>query len=191
MRLKKVLKMKRLISLFWICGLVLLCTIPLLAGTTSGETLATADAEILDPGYYWSQSFTAKKSVTLTVTIQSTQAIDVFLLDYNDFGEYESLVNGDRESFTYYVAGSKLSVTQVTYTFTTPAEGMYYVIVDNTEQPAGGASGSSQAKVTLKITYDETSGGDDDDDDGGICGGVIVLIGLICVTAVVIYIKKH
>jgi len=85
---------------------------------------------------------------TISVTTDGSP-IDLFMMNAQDFDEYENAQSGH---ITYYVAGSALNVVSKTYTLTVPESNTYYIVADNTETPDGGAYAGYDVNVHMVIT---------------------------------------
>ena len=149
-----------------------------LPSSVSAKTYVSATGEVIDQDDYWGKSFYASEGVEIQVSIDSDVAVDILLMDYNDFGEYQAVVDGDRDTFQYYVTGSKFSVTQFEYTFIIPQDGQYYIVIDNTEVPDDGSYAWEMAAVTISVIAETDEGNGDDSTPGFEVVGLIVSLSI-------------
>ena len=103
---------------------------------------------------YWDgyMSYSARlgkgDAITIGVTTDGSP-IDLFLMNAQDFDEYESMQTG---YITYYVDGSALHVVSKTYTWTVPESNTYYIVADNTDAPDDGAYAGYDVNVHVVIS---------------------------------------
>lgn len=86
--------------------------------------------------------------ITISMTTDGSP-IDLFLMNAQDFDEYDRVQTG---YVTYYVEGSALHVVSKTYTWTVPESNTYYIVADNTDAPDGGAYAGRAVNVHVVIT---------------------------------------
>ena len=122
-------------------------------------TVAPAPTTVIDEtttvyaDEYMSYSVRLDKGDTITISVTTDGSpVDLFLMNAQDFDEYESVQTGYEEIFTYYVAGSALHVVSKTYTWEVPESNTYYIVADNTDAPDGGAYAGRAVNVHVVIT---------------------------------------
>ena len=120
------------------------------AETIVDETTTVGSDEYL----YYSAIF--YEGATITVSVSTDGApIDVFLMDAQDFDEYED----ERSDYIqYYVDGSALKIVKKRYTWVVPETNTYYIVIDNTIAPDAGANPSRSVNVKVAITGEEAPG---------------------------------
>jgi len=140
-------------------GLVLLISATVFACGCVDENTPAAPTTVLDEtttvysDEYKSCSARLDKGDTITISVTTDGSpIDLFLMNAQDFDEYESMQTGYGETFTYYVAGSALQVVSKTYTLTVPESNTYYIVADNTDAPDDGAYAGYDVNVHVGIT---------------------------------------
>jgi hypothetical protein len=119
-----------LVSMVMILGMMWIPTAN--AGDVSGT-------ETIDEDYYWGQKieFFSGDYVTIsyTITVQNDVYIDVMLLNEANYNKYR---NG--QSFTYYLEGTDFNTIYTNVaSMTLSTHDNYYLVVDNTDEPSGGA----------------------------------------------------
>ena len=82
----------------------------------------------------------------IEVKVIEGEAVDVFVMDEPNFIKY----NNNQEDFEYYEKGSALNIKAKTWTFKAPQDGVYYIVVDNTDR--GVAYPTSDVEVNIKIS---------------------------------------
>jgi len=148
--------------MFAICG----------SGMVSASETIVDETISLDMDYYWSSSALYYAGDILEVTVKTDGApVDVFLMNAQDFDEYEDMQNDQSgaDGFNYYVDGSALKVVKKRYTFEIPETNTYYIVVDNTIQPEGGADPRRSVNVHVAITGEEAPG----------FGAILAFVGLL------------
>ena len=174
--------MRRLLVLGSILALKLLIISTMIPTANADEELLTADEETVEIDYYWFNWFTGEEGETILVEVSSDQPVDVFLMDGTDFDEFEGVMNGSRETFHYYIDGSKMDTKGVAYSFDLPSTQLYYVVVDNTDVPDDGAYAQENATVSLKISIEDHVSSSNDSpgfEVFGVIGAVTVLVAII------------
>ena len=140
-------------------GLVLLISATVFACGCVDENAPAAPTTVLDEttavysDEYKSCSARLDKGDTITISVTTDGSpIDLFLMNAQDFDEYESMQTGYGGTFTYYVAGSALHVVSKTYTWTVPESNTYYIVADNTDAPDDGAYSGYDVNVHVMIS---------------------------------------
>ncbi|NIA10313.1 MAG: hypothetical protein GWP10_11455 [Nitrospiraceae bacterium] len=123
------------------------------ASTTTPITLLD-ETTTVHPDEYLSYSNRLDGGTTITIGVWTDgNPIDLFLMDAQDFDEYESVQQTwEVETFSYYVAGSALHVVSKTYTWAVPESNTYYIVVDNTDAPDDGAYAGRAVNVHVVIS---------------------------------------
>jgi len=103
----------------------------------------------VDVDHYVYYSALISEGTTLTVSIRTDgEPVDLFLMDSAGFDEYQALMQGQTETFHYYVKGSAKNVVQKSYTFTIPKTDRFYIVIDNT---LTGIEGEAYAGVPVNV----------------------------------------
>jgi len=107
----------------------------------------------LDVGDYYFQEIEGKAGWVLDLRLEvlSGGEVDLLLLDAGNFGAYSNA-----SAFSYYADGSTLSTTEVILSFDLPANGTYYVVLDNTYFPLGGAVPTGAVSAHLNFSIDRS-----------------------------------
>ena len=154
--------------------LVVIACVLMMAGVGMVSAMETIVDETisLDMDYYWSSSTLYYVGDVLEVTIKTDGApVDIFLMNAHDFDEYEDMQNDQSgaDGFNYYVDGSALKVVKKRYAFEIPETNTYYIVVDNTIQPEGGADPRRSVNAHVAITGEEAPG----------FGAILAFVGLL------------
>ncbi len=92
-------------------------------------------------------------TVDVTIEVVSGDSIDMFLLNSEDFADYQSMMqSGISRKFNSYSIGKGMNLIYINYSFEIPADGTYYIVEDNTYLPNNGASPGRSAEVNIKYT---------------------------------------
>lgn len=114
------------------------------------------ETKSIDADMYYQISLTGiEAGDVLNVNVQVTKgdAVDVLLMKSSDYVDYLTAAQSEQGgTFNYYVDGSSNSVKSKTYSFTFPESGDYYIVIDNTDNPIGGANPTGSVDVRAKIT---------------------------------------
>lgn len=114
------------------------------------------ETKTIDIDMYYEISLTGiQAGDILNVNVQVTKGgpVDVLLMKSSDYVNYLKAVQSEQGGiFNYYVDGSSDSVKSKTYSVTFPESGEYYLVVDNTDNPAGWASPAGSVDVRTKVT---------------------------------------
>jgi hypothetical protein len=113
-----------------------------------------AESMRLSGGMYRYYPVICQAGDLLRVAILAGQPVDVFLLDPAGFGSYQA-----GKDFDSYTAGTQLNTDIKTYEWTAPTMDTYYVIVDNSDSPAGGAPAVDGIALDVTIFTLGTSAG--------------------------------
>ena len=131
------------------------------AETIVDETTTVGSDEYL----YYSAIF--YEGATITVSVSTDGApIDVFLMDAQDFDEYE---DEKSDHIHYYIDGSALKIVKKRYTWMVPETNTYYIVIDNTIAPDAGANPSRSVNVKVAIAGEEAPG----------FGAILAFVGLL------------
>lgn len=113
------------------------------------ENAALASGEY---GFYsYQMAKGAQVSVEVKVLAPEREVVDVFTLNSDEYGSYLNEVQGRGGKFRYLRENGFLSTRDISTTFTAPADGTYYLVVDNTELPPGGASAVPTIQGKVKV----------------------------------------
>ncbi len=128
-------------------------------GAIQEITLGSLD-ETRTVGYneYLVYSFSGTRSVSVNVSLEviNGNSVDVFLLDSGKFTNYQStMLGGGSESFDSFAAGQGKNVKSKSYAWELPQTDRYFIVIDNTVQPAEGAKPTGQVDVRIKIAREE------------------------------------
>lgn len=80
------------------------------------------------------------------VAILAGQPVDVFLLDSAGFGSYQAGTD-----FDSYTTGTQLNTDVKTYEWDAPGRDTYYIVVDNSDNPDGGAPAADDLALDVTI----------------------------------------
>ncbi|MGA9138903.1 MAG: hypothetical protein WBZ29_01675 [Methanocella sp.] len=105
-----------------------------------------AESMRLSGGMYRYYPVSCQAGDLLRVAILAGEPVDVFLLDAAGFESYQA-----RTDFESYTTGTQLNTDVKTYEWTAPARDTYYVIVDNSDSPAGGAPAADGIALDVTI----------------------------------------
>jgi hypothetical protein len=123
---------------------------PAVASAPVAPTTVLDETTTMYADEYMSYSERLDKGDTITISVTTDGSpIDLFLMNAQDFDEYESM---QTRYITYYVDGSALHVVSKTYTWTVPESDTYYIVADNTDIPDGGAYAGRAVNVHVVIT---------------------------------------
>ena len=91
----------------------------------------------------------------LNFNIQVTKGgpVDIILMKSSDYVNYLKAAQSSQGlTFNYYVDGSSNNVRSKKYSFTFPENGDYYLVIDNTINPIGGANPTGAVDVHVILT---------------------------------------
>jgi hypothetical protein len=119
--------------------------------TPDGEILWDETKQV-DTGYYMYYSAVLNGHTTLNIDLTSSDAVDFMIMDSVNFGNYVSAINSlDGGTWNNYV--SEKFVLRESFTFTAPSTDRYYLVVDNTDSPEGGADVGKAVNIDITVTY--------------------------------------
>ena len=96
---------------------------------------------------------TLSSIVDVTIDVMSGDAIDTLVLSSENFTDYQSMMKSGRPGdFNYYPTGKGANLKYVNYSFEIPADGIYYIVEDNTYLPNGWGTPGGSAEVKIKFT---------------------------------------
>lgn len=108
------------------------------------------ERETLEPGTYLYFEFDDPTISDVDVLVRASGRVDVLAFEAQWFNEYKAAQNGARGRSWYYIAdGRFIDTDHVRHTFHFPEPGRYYIVIDNTDSPDGGAPGNT--RVTADI----------------------------------------
>ncbi len=94
--------------------------------------------------------------INVNIGVVNGGAIDVLLMDSNQFVNYQSKMSNMGGGITEnIVAGGGYNIKSKSYTMTFPTAGTYYIVIDNTNQPQGGADPSGPVDVKIHIATEK------------------------------------
>jgi hypothetical protein len=142
--------------LHWIpLGIIVSLVMIIVSGVTSAQ-INLDETKNIGSDMYNEISLTGIESAdVLNVNIQVTKGgpVDVLLMKSSDYVKYLTTAQSEQGgSFNYYVDGSSNSIKSKTYSFIFPESGDYYLVIDNTVNPIGGANPTGPVDVHAKIT---------------------------------------
>lgn len=159
--------MKKIILVVIACVLTMCGTGMVSAAETIVDETTTVES---DEYLYYSALF--YEGATITVSVKTDGApIDVFLMDAQDFDEYE---DEQSDYIHYYVDGSALKIMNKRYNWVVPETNTYYIVVDNTIAPDAGANPRRSINVHVAIAGEEAPG----------FGAILAIVGLLAVCVV-------
>jgi hypothetical protein len=136
-------------------GIIAALVMMIVGGTTSAE-INLDETKSIDMDMYNEISLTGiEAGDILNVNIQVTKGgpVDVMLMKSSDYVNYLKAAQSEKGgTFKYYVDGSSESIRSKKYSFTFPENGEYYLVMDNTVNPIGGANPIGAVDVHFKIT---------------------------------------
>jgi uncharacterized protein YbcI/phage-related protein len=126
--------------------------------TLQDITLGTLEeTKILKENEYLIYSFmgTMGEKINVNIDVTNGGAIDVFLMDSTGFTKYQSMMlGGSSKEFGSKQIGQGMNVKSKSYSFIFPLTDRYYIAIDNTVQPNGGANPSGQVDAKISINKD-------------------------------------
>lgn len=130
--------------------MVFLLTSLALVGSAHAETLTTTETRTIGSDSYSIMILyqaTDTSYVTYSFEVDQGTAIDVLLLDENNFEAY--VVQGIFD----YLPGTILNqLSGAASEYTAEAGTLFYVVIDNTEMPDGGATPTGSVTVSFSVT---------------------------------------
>lgn len=103
--------------------------------------------------YYEIPLTEVKQGDVLNVEIQVTSgsAIDALVMKSSDYPGYLN-ANKQKGTFNYIEEASMKGQTTLKYSYKFKEGGDYYLVLDNTDVPKGGAAPQNQVEMTLKVS---------------------------------------
>lgn len=93
----------------------------------------------------------AEAGETLDIKVNTDgPAIDVMIMDSEQFDEYQDALQGLNDG-TLYTIDTETSVVSKTISYTADEYDIYYVVFDNTENPADGVEAGRDVNVNIVI----------------------------------------
>ncbi len=140
-------------------------------------------AGTIPDGDYHAEDFVGSFGETIRIEFESDKDIDLIMTNVDGYNDYR---DPGEEYFTTYPEGTSYQIRQVDLDFFVPADGTYYIIVDNSDIPDSGAMPQGSVNYSIELTRI----GDEYDTEllTTICiiAGVIVLILIVGVIYVVL-----
>jgi hypothetical protein len=100
-------------------------------------------------GSYYAESFVGSFGETVTIELESDVDVDLILTSFDGHADY---IDPGEEYFMTYSSGTSLRVTQATLDAFLPVDGVYYVIIDNSDLPSTGAMPTGNASYSIEVT---------------------------------------
>jgi hypothetical protein len=121
-----------------------------LVGEASAETFTTAETRTIDYDSYSIMILyeaTDTSFVAYSFTVDLGSAVDILILDEANFAAY--IV---KEGFEYLPGTILNELSGAASEYTTNAGTLYYLVIDNTNLPEGGATPTDSVTVSLSVT---------------------------------------
>jgi hypothetical protein len=125
-------------------------TIP--AADLSGTVLFD-ETKTIPKGYYQFYSMILKPGMSIDVSVATNGSpVDVLVMDSINYGKYVAAINSIRGGSWQDHLSEKLVIDK-SFKFTAPGTDRYFIILDNTGSPEGGADADEDVDVHMTITY--------------------------------------
>jgi hypothetical protein len=153
-----------------------------LAQPVLAEEILVQKAGTLSEGEYYADSFTGIFGENVKIVLESDEDVDLILTSVEGYYDYK---DPGKEYFMSYSEGSSLRVKQTTLDFFLPVDGVYYVIVDNSDLPSSGAVPIGNVSYSVEVSRTG--------EPGSIattliaCGIVTVIVFVVVTTVIYIY----
>ncbi len=110
------------------------------------------EAKTVPKGYYQYYSMIMNPGIVVNVSVSTNGSpVDIMVMDSDNFGKYVSAVNS-LTGGTWDTYDSEKSVVNESFRFIAPGTDRYYIIIDNTRSPEGGAYAGEDVNVRTMIT---------------------------------------
>lgn len=151
-----ILRRARALALFLFAVLISLILAP---------SPSTASVEAIDDDYYlaWGDYHVTKLErtrealVKLDMGLNVSQEVDVMLMDQTMFAQYQNAVARGEGQVDWYSDGSMLNIVALRDQFVRDDDGPYYLVIDNTNRPDGGATSNSSVDGFISLTIERPS----------------------------------
>jgi hypothetical protein len=120
-----------------------------LAQPVLAEDILLQKTGTITQGDWYAESFVGSFGETVSIVLESDEDVDLILTDVQGFNDYK---DPDEEYFMTYSQGTSLKVRQTTLDVFLPVDGVYYVIVDNTDNPSSGAMRTANVSFSIEVT---------------------------------------
>ena len=103
---------------------------------------------------YLVYKFQGTKTNTIEVSIEVVRgdSIDTLLFSSQNFTDFQSMMQiGKPKPYYTYPEGKGMNLKYEAYSFEIPADGTYYIVIDNTYLPNNGGTPGGSVDVTLKF----------------------------------------
>ncbi len=120
-----------------------------LAQPVMAEEIVLQKAGTISEGGYYADSFIGSFGESVTIVLESDEDVDLILTSVEGYYDYK---DPGEEYFMMYSGGSSLKVKQTTLDVFLPVDGVYYVIVDNTDLPSSGAMPTGNVSYSIEVT---------------------------------------
>jgi hypothetical protein len=136
--------------IFALLVMALLLASLLVAGNAKAETITNTETRTIDYNDYtviMNYRAVSNSFVAFTFEVEIGTNVDVLIMDQVNYEAYQT-----DSSFSYLV-GSALNSQNGAGSGSTPEEGTnYYVVIDNTDRPSGGANPTGPVQVHYTVT---------------------------------------
>ena len=110
------------------------------------------EVKTVPKGYYQYYSMIMDPGIKVNVSVSTNGSpVDIMVMDSDNFGNYVSAVNS-LTGGTWKTYDSEKSVVNESFGFISPGTDRYYIIIDNTKSPDGGAYAGKDVDVRTMIT---------------------------------------
>lgn len=108
--------------------------------------------KVVPDGYYQSYSMVMSPGDGVDVSVSTDGSpVDVMMMDSANFGKYVTAINNPKGGTWDNYVNDKSVDSQVNFSFVASDTDRYYVIVDNTKSPVGGAYANKNVTVHTLI----------------------------------------
>ena len=153
-----------------------------LAQPVMADETVIQKAGTVSEGDYYADSFIGSFGETITIVFESDEDVDLILTSFEGYNDYK---DPGEEYFMTYSRGTSLKVKQTTLDVFLPVDGVYYVIVDNTDLPSTGAMPTGNVSYSIEVTMTGEA------DTLGVtliaCGVTTAIVLIVIIAAVYVY----
>jgi hypothetical protein len=140
----------------------------------SARVISSERIEVL-MDHYQTLELQGKKDGILEIDVKVIEgdAVDVFLMNETNFYNYM----GDRD-YDYYEDGSEMNIKQKKWTFTAEEDGIYYIVLDNTDKGIAYPTSDLDVKIVVSdVTSTPFAGATETIIAATIVGLLIIIMG--------------
>ena len=113
---------------------------------------------LLSGSYGYLELTDCEKGYRVRVELETDgEKVDVLLFSGSDYREYRIERSSRHLSYSFLTEGSRLNAARLDYVLVIPTDGTYYLVIDNTPIPSGGADSGRKVRVDVRITVDRTA----------------------------------